>query len=183
VHEHADAGVEELRAQVSAAYVPSAAPSALVVDAARRGALVEWLDTLLPGDDHWPPASSAGAADHVDATAHAVPAMRAPLLAALDALGAAAERGGTASFEQLSASERADLVAALQDGPHRLIAGIVWELACEAYYRDPSVLATLERRTSFSAAQATVGWELERFAPELVASVAARPATYLEVPR
>ena len=64
----------------------------------------------------------------------------------------------------------------------RLIAAIVWELACEAYYRDPVVLATLERRTGFGAAQATVGWELERFAPELIASVAERPATYVEVP-
>jgi hypothetical protein len=183
VHESADARVEDLRAQVSASYVPAGGPSARVVDTARRGALVAWLDTLLPGDEHWPPASAAGAADHVDATAHAVPALRGPLLGALDSLGtAAAEREHAASFEELSATARADLVASLDAGPHRLIAAIVWELACEAYYRDPTVLATLDRRTGFGAAQATVGWELERFTPELVTSVAERPATYVQVP-
>jgi hypothetical protein len=182
VHESADAAVEDLRAQVSATYVAAAGPSARVVDAGRRGVLVAWLDTLLPGDEHWPPASAASAADHVDATAHAVPALRGPLLAALDALqDAAAERERVARFEELPATARAALLASLEAGPHRLIAGIVWELACEAYYRDPEVLAVLERRTGFAAARAAVGWELERFAPELVASVAARPAAYLEV--
>ncbi|MDW5598790.1 hypothetical protein VSS74_30810, partial [Conexibacter stalactiti] len=105
------------------------------------------------------------------------------LLAAVDALDAlaAARHGGAASAAALEPAQLTALLAELAAGPHADAFDVVWELACEAYYRDPATQPALLRRTGFSAAQATVGWELEPFEEALTHGVAARAATWVEV--
>lgn len=184
VHEAAVAQVDEVRASLGQAFVPRGGPSRRVFDPARRAVLDAWVAALLPGDGPWPPAAVTHAADHVDATAHKAPPLRPLLLAAVDALAAlAAQRHDGATAASLASDQLAELLRELSAGPHADAFDVVWELACEAYYRDPATQPALAARTGFSAAQATVGWELEPFEEALTHAVASRPSTYVEVSR
>lgn len=182
VHEAAAAQVTDFHAELGQAYIDEARAkqSRAILDPERERTLSAWVDTLIPADDHWPSAAETDALGYIDATALAVPRLRATLLRGIDRLEAlSAERpGSSVRFADLESQDRHALLARLEELNPGGVFELVLELTFEAYYRDERVIAALERRTGFSTERAMHGWEMEPFDETALERVRALPPRY-----
>ncbi len=182
VHEAPSVRAEDFHHALGRAYVDAATASTsrAVLDEPRRAVLSAWVETLIPGNAHWPSAAETDAVGYIDATAFAAPALRSIVLLGIDRLEALVRErhGAEMSFPALAAEQRRDLLAQLETlNPNRAFE-LVLELTFEAYYRDERVLAALERRTGFSAREAMHGREMEPFDAAALQRVRALPPRY-----
>jgi hypothetical protein len=179
VHEAAIVAAD-FRTLVGRVYLsPEAALAApRILDPDRTRVLSALVDELIPGDEHWPPASATDAVRYIDAMAFSVPALRPILIRGIDRLAEwARERFGTA-FEELQPDSRLELTRELELENPDGVFELVFELTCEAYYRDERVLEVLEQQTGFSAPAAMVGWEMEPFDDTLLDRVRQLPPRF-----
>ncbi|HST65553.1 MAG TPA: hypothetical protein VLM05_10235 [Mycobacteriales bacterium] len=136
------------------------------VDAAWLAWLPGVLDTLLPPNRHLPAAGQMGLADAV-----LVDARWSPEFAqALRWLGAELPAGFGAGDETV----RVEALRALEAAEPRRFATIV-NLAYNAYYVQPDVLALIQSESGFTARPPQpLGYELEPFDPAVLATVSRR---------
>jgi gluconate 2-dehydrogenase subunit 3-like protein len=145
-----------------------------VLDAGAQAVLTAWVDRLVPGDAHWPPASATPAVGYIDAMLRRAPAVQPAVLAAVEALAAQGfpalgEDEQVAALQALEASER-----------FGAIFRSVLEMTLEAYYRDPAVEAVVRERTGFDSRVAMVGTPLPPFDESRLQRVRALPPRYRE---
>ncbi len=180
VHESAIAQPPDFRRELGPVYIPpdEARRPLRIIDPKRAATLRAWIDTLVPGDEHWPGAAETDGLGYIDAVAQAAPALRPIILHGIDTLGALATDEHGTSFALCTEGQRRALLVKLEllnpDGAFEL----VFELALEAYYRDDCVLGVLEKRTGFSMQRATEGWEMEPFDESALDRVRAMPPRY-----
>jgi hypothetical protein len=182
VHEAPSVLAEDFHHALGRAYVDAATASTsrTVLDESRRAVLAAWVETLIPGNEHWPSASETNALGYIDATIFAAPELRCIVLLGIDRLEALGREshGEEKSFADLSSDQRRELLTRLEAlNPERAFE-LVLELTFEAYYRDEQVLAVLERRTGFSAQEAMHGREMEPFDAAVLDRVRALPPRY-----
>jgi hypothetical protein len=133
-------------------------------------AWLEWLpavlDTLLPENRHLPAAGAMGLAGSV-----LVDAGWSPEFAqALRWLGSALPAG----FDPADQAVRVEALRALEASEPRRFATIV-NLAYNAYYVQPDVLALIESESGFTARPPQpLGYELEPFDPAIMATISQR---------
>jgi hypothetical protein len=147
----------------------------LVLDERARGILKAWVDRLMPGDEHWPPASATPAVGYIDAMiARGRPAAREAVLAAIAWL---AETG----FEARDAPGRTEVLRTMEASPEwGGVFASVLEMTLEAYYRDPAVEAVVRDRTGFDARRPTTGTPMAPFDPSRLDRVRALPPRFRE---
>jgi hypothetical protein len=145
-----------------------------VLDAGAVAVLTAWVDRLVPGDAHWPPASSTPAVAYIDAMLQRAPAVQPAVLAAIAALAA----------QDFLALGDDDQVAALQGLEASVELGGVFrsvlEMTLEAYYRDPAVDAVVRERTGFDTRLTMVGTPLAPFDESRLQRVRSLPPRYRE---
>jgi hypothetical protein len=156
--------------------VPYVAPGEVgepqLLDADAQAILELWVDRLVPGNEHWPPASATPAIAYIDAMLRREPAAAPGVLAAVARLaqtgfaGADAD-GRAAALRELEASP--DLAGAF---------AAVLEMTLEAYYRDPAVEAVVRERTGFDSRRTMTGTPLPPFDPGRLARVRSLPPRY-----
>ena len=143
-----------------------------VLDDGERAILRAWVDRLVPGDEHWPPASATPAVGYIDALADRAPAVQPALRAALAWLG---ERG----FAGLGVDAQVATLRELEaHAAHAAAFRSVLEMTLEAYYRDPGVEAVVEERTGFRSRLPMTGTPLPPFDPARLARVRDLPPRY-----
>ena len=126
-----------------------------VLDARAIGVLTAWVDTLVPGDAHWPPASATPVAGYIDAMLARDPALQPGVEAALAELDAA-------GFTGLDGTGRAAALRELESSVGGVFSAVL-EMTLEAYYRDPAVEAVVEERTGFRSRRTMAGTPLPPF--------------------
>ena len=137
-----------------------------VLDPKRAATLRAWVATLIPAAGRRPDAGQVGAAEYVDATVSAVPALRPALLQAVDRLGD--------SFAELSADARERVLRELEaEDPEAF--GMVRDFTYEAYYGHPRVLEALEAETGWRGRAPIEGSRLEPFDESALGRVKALP--------
>jgi hypothetical protein len=169
-----------LGADLGRAYVPPAEVGPFsVLDPGRAASLEALVDTLVPGNEHWPTASAAGAAAYVDATAARVPRLRGPLLRGVDALEGRARGRCGRPLSECTQAERSALAAELEASERELFS-LVLELTMEAYYRDPAVLEVVRERTAYDPGVPLRGTGMLPFEPALLDRVRRMPQRFPE---
>jgi hypothetical protein len=159
-----------------------APPRFTVLDERRARTLAAWADALVPGDEHWPSASAAAAAQYADASAGRSPLQRRALRAAVDAVDAALLAAGeTRALDELDLGARVEILQAVER-EHGQLFTLVLELVYEGYYRDPDVQAVVEARTGFQVDVPVHGMRLEPFDESQLDAMRARSAAWREVP-
>ncbi|MHA3700582.1 hypothetical protein ACXR2U_00225 [Jatrophihabitans sp. YIM 134969] len=145
---------------------PADATSHTDVDTAWSAWLPAVLDTLLPANRHLPAAGAMGLADAV-----LVDARWSPEFAeTLDWLGDALPD----SFVTADEPTRVDVLRSLEAAEPRRFATIV-NLAYNAYYVQPDVLALIESESGFIARPPQpLGYELEPFDPAIMTTISQR---------
>ena len=156
---------------------PAAGEGALPADAADATSHTEvdrawlaWLpvvlDTLLPANERLPAAGAMGLAEAV-----LVDATWSPEFAdALRWLGGQLPE----SFDAIEGNARVETLRALEAAEPRRFATVV-NLAYNAYYVQPDVLALIESRSGFTARPPQpLGYELEPFDPAIMATISQR---------
>jgi hypothetical protein len=126
-----------------------------ILDAPAIGVLTAWVDALVPGDAHWPPASATPAVGYIDAMLARDPVLRPGVQAALATLG-------DAGFTELDGPGRAAALRELEASSPALFFAVL-EMTLEAYYRDPAVDAVVEARTGFRSRRTMTGTPLPPF--------------------
>jgi len=130
------------------------------------GWLVPVLDTLLPANGELPAAGAMGLVGEV-----LLDAQWAPEFA--ESLDWLSERL-PATFAASGLDERVEVLSALETAEPRIFANIV-NLAYNAYYTNPQVLALIERESGFTATPPQPGgYELEPFDPAILATISQR---------
>jgi hypothetical protein len=143
-----------------------------VLDAQAVAILEAWVDRLVPGDEHWPPATATPAVGYIDAMLRRAPAVAPAVLAAV---GRLAERG----FAERDAGGRVGLLRELEASAE--LGGVfrsVLEMTLEAYYRDPAVEAVVHERTGFDSRRTMTGTPLPPFDESRLQRVRMLPARY-----
>ncbi len=143
-----------------------------VLDAHELAVLGAWVDRLVPGDAHWPPASATPAVAYIDAMLDRAPAARPPIRAALARL---ADRDLTALGDDDRDAALHELEASAEHGP---AFRAVLEMTLEAYYRDPAVERVVADRTGFHSGRPMVGTPMAPFDEARVDRVRALPPRY-----
>lgn len=183
----------DVYADLARAYVPPGIKRGefAVLDPGRAAALASWVSVLIPGEGtnsdakgRWPSAGDIGAVEYIDQNLVLAPRLR-PLV--LDLIGRA-ERIALAKhgqgFAGLPVADRRAIMVACEEAEATAFS-IVKELTYEAYYRDPTVLRVVERRTEFRPRLAVDGFALSRQDDEvmtLLTEIAERPRLVREVP-
>ena len=143
-----------------------------VLDPRELAVLAAWVDRLVPGDAHWPPAGATPAVAYIDAMLARAPAARPPIRAALARL---ADRDLTALGDEDRDAELRALEASSEHGP---AFRAVLEMTLEAYYRDPAVEQVVEARTGFDSRRPMIGTPMAPFDEARVDRVRALPPRY-----
>jgi hypothetical protein len=143
-----------------------------VLDAGELAILRAWVDRLVPGDAHWPPASATPAVGYIDAMLDRAPAARPPIRGALARL---ADRGLTALGDDDRDALLRELESSEEHGP---AFRAVLDMTLEAYYRDPAVEEVVEARTGFRSRLPMVGTPMAPFDEARVDRVRALPPRY-----
>ena len=121
------------------------------------------LDTLLPANDEIPSAGQIGLISTVLRDAEWVPDLGEALRWLSDEI--------PGSFASASAEERLAVLTELEAAQPRLFGGVV-NLAYNAYYTDPRVLALIERKSGFTATPPQpLGYEIEPFDPGVLTTI------------
>lgn len=182
----AEPGVDSARRRdfwldIGRVYVPAVpARNTVVLDENRARTLRAWVDVLIPAHGTRPAAGDMGAAEYIDATAFHAPRMRGPLIGMLDALEhLSRERLGSA-FGSLDGADQTRLLQVIEETDEDGMFGVVRDLAYEAYYTHPQVLAVLERETGWRYEAAFSGSEMEAFDDALLARMRSTPARWRE---
>jgi len=148
-----------------------------VLDEARATTLASVVDRLIPGDEHWPVASSTGVVRHVDGVLARVPELRADVLGLLDAAEAASDGFGSAA-----PARRDEVLRAVEaDAEHAGTFRAIYEMTCEAYYRHASVLAVMQERTGYDTTLPLRGVPLDPFDETRLDRVRTLPPRYRKV--
>jgi hypothetical protein len=143
-----------------------------VLDAGAVAVLTAWVDRLVPGDAHWPSASSTPAVAYIDAMLQRAPAVQPAVAAAIEALTAQ-------DFLALGADDQIAALQALESSDR--FGGVfrsVLEMTLEAYYRDPAVEAVVRERTGFDSRRTMVGTPLPPFDESRLERVRSLPPRY-----
>lgn len=174
VHESASVTISDFSAALRGRYVsPDDATEYRVLDPVRARVAEAIVDTLIPGDDAWPPASQTGAATYLDASAHASPGLRPLLLRAIDNVTErATERGG--DLADLDADQREMVLADLEASDPSAF-GMLFELTAEAYYRSKLVRVPLRERAGYLTEIAKDGVAIKPFDLTLLERVGELP--------
>lgn len=143
-----------------------------VLDAHGQAILAAWIERLVPGDEHWPPATATPAAGYIDAMLARAPHARDAVLAAIAWLA-------DAGFTDLDATDRTEVLRAMEASPEwGPVFGSVLEMTLEAYYRDPAVAAVVLARTGFDARRTMTGTPMEPFDASRLERVRTLPPRY-----
>jgi hypothetical protein len=143
-----------------------------VVDPAWLRWLPAVLDTLLPANKHLPAAGAMGLADAVLVDARWSPDFTQALRWLGDEL--------PAGFGEAGEAARVEALRALETARPRRFATIV-NLAYNAYYVHPDVLALIQSESGFTARPPQpLGYELEPFDPAVLATVSRRAPFWRE---
>jgi hypothetical protein len=143
-----------------------------VLDARAVVLLTAWVDRLVPGDEHWPPASATPVVGYIDAVIERAPWIAPPVLGAIARLD-------DAGFGALDADGRVAVLRELEASPeHGDAFRSVLEMTLEAYYRDPVVEAVVRRRTGFDSRRTLAGSPMPPFDPSRLARVRDLPPRY-----
>ena len=143
-----------------------------VLDAGELDVLRAWVERLVPGDPHWPPASATPAVAYIDAMLDRAPAVQPPIR---DALGLLADRDLTGLGDDDRDAVLRELESSQEHGP---AFRAVLDMTLEAYYRDPAVEAVVEARTGFRSRLPMVGTPMAPFDEARVDRVRALPPRY-----
>lgn len=157
-------------ADAGGAYVPPEEVGApRVLDAGELAILSAWVDRLVPGDAHWPPATATPAVGYIDALMDRAPAIAPAVRAALAWLAGR-------DFTALPTDEQVAVLGELEaDADLGTVFRSVLEMTLEAYYRDPGVEAIVEARTGFRSQRPMVGTPLPPFDPARLDRVRSLP--------
>lgn len=180
VHESASVTISDFSAALQGRYVaPEDANQFRVLDPARARLAEAVVDTLVPGDDAWPPASATGAATYVDASAFTSPGLRPLLLRALDEVRELAAGAG-GQFPDLPAGQREQVLRELETRDPAVFPALL-ELTLEAYYRSPLVDRPLRERAGYRSEVARDGVTLPPFDLSLLEQVGELPQRVVEL--
>ena len=172
----------DYRPELGRVYVPVGAERDFVVlDPARAATLRAWTSVLIPARGARPAAGEIGAAEYIDATVHAAPRLRAPLLAAIDTVEQEAWRRERKAFV---ATDRQTQIRILQDfeaSRQTETFAMIRELTYEAYYANPRVLDVLEAETGWRYEEAFSGGEMAPFDEGLLERMRQVPPRYRRV--
>jgi hypothetical protein len=149
-----------------------------VLDEASAATLAAVVDRLIPGDKHWPVASSTGAVRHIDGVLARVPELRPEMLRLLDAVESAAADG----FAAAEPDRRDAILRAVEADPaHAGTFRAIYEMTCEAYYRHESVLPVMQERTGYDTTLPLRGVPLGPFDESRLDRVRSLPPRYRKV--
>jgi hypothetical protein len=162
--------VSSRRAAADGTYVaPEEVGEPQLLDAGAAAILELWVDRLVPGDAHWPPASATPAVGYIDAMLRRMPELAPGVLAAIARLA----DGG---FADADVSGRVAALRALEASPELGTAfAAVLEMTLEAYYRDPAVEAVVRERTGFDSRRTMTGTPMAPFDDARLARVRSLP--------
>ncbi len=160
-------------ADAGGAYVaPEDVAAPRVLDAGELAILSGWVDRLVPGDAHWPPATATPAVGYIDALMDRAPAIAPAVRTALAWLAGR-------DFTALPTDEQVAVLRELEaDADLGAVFRSVLEMTLEAYYRDPAVEAVVEARTGFRSQRPMVGTPLAPFDPARLDRVRSLPPRY-----
>lgn len=159
----------DFRAELGRVFVPlDAAREFVILDPERAAILRAWTAALIPARGARPAADAVGAAEYIDATLFRAPRLRAPLLAAIDALDRQALQQAQSPFTACNGDMKRDLLRQLEASRHGEVFAMVRELTYEAYYADPRVLSILEEETGWRYETAFAGEAMEPFDERLL---------------
>jgi len=178
-HQVAHADRPDYRLLVGQAEVPVGAERAYaVLDPARATILEAWVASLIPASGSRPDASQVGAAQYIDATIAAVPALRPALLKAINRLEALAFARAKRPFTECPVAEREHLLRTLEAEDETDAFNMVRDFTYEAYYGHPDVLMALERETGWRGMAQSTGSPLPPFDDSLLDRIRALPARW-----
>lgn len=181
-HHVAQANLHDYRLEVGRAEVPVGEPRGFgVLDPARAGTLKAWVATLIPGAGSRPDAAEIGAAEYIDATVLAVPALRPALLQAIDTLERMASAMAHRLFTECTDDERERLLRAFEAEDSTDAFNMVRDFTYEAYYGHPHVLAMIEAETGWSSTSPTTGSSLPPFDVSRLQRVRSLPSRWRRV--
>lgn len=174
----------DFEVEVGAAYVPVGVERGFcILDPDRASALKAWTSALIPAGSHGRPAAGeVGAAEYIDATAFAAPAIRGLLLEGIDAVERIVQERYGRSLAECDEEQR---TACLQDFERADTTGafaMVHDFTYEAYYANPRALTALQEATGWQFEGAIAGSEMEPFDGALLGRMRAVKPHYREVP-
>ncbi|HEV2217648.1 MAG TPA: gluconate 2-dehydrogenase subunit 3 family protein [Candidatus Dormibacteraeota bacterium] len=163
-HSVAQANRPDYRLEIGRAEVPVGETRAFsVLDPRRAATLKAWVATLIPARGARPDAADVGAAEYVDATVFLVPALRPPLIQAIDHVERSAVESLRKAFSECGPEERERLLREFEAADASDAFNMVRDFTYEAYYGHPRVLAALEKETGWSSKSPTHGSAMKAF--------------------
>jgi len=174
----------DIYAELATAYVPAGSPRDVfsVLDAHRARLLAAWAATLVPGADAWPSGAEVGAVEYIDQNLAKAAKLRPLVLELADHADRLSTKTYSKEFVELSSSERTEVLT-LCEGERPTAFVLVMELVYEAYYRDPTVLKTVQSQTGFRPRLAVDGFAVptyDEIVMSLLAEVGERPSLVRE---
>lgn len=182
-HQVAQSSRPDYRLEVGRAEVPVGAPRTFVVlDPERAATLRAWTSTLIPARGRRPDAGTVAAAEYIDATVHAVPSIRPPLLHGIDEVERLARATTGRAFTECASEERENILRQFQATDDTDAFNMVSDFTYEAYYGHPEVLAAIEAENGWRGTATMTGSVMTPFDPTRLGRVLSLPPRYRVVP-